>query len=153
MSGMAAPVTRQAVSPTTGSLLITCEYNPVGWGDASVVPGLAWCIMHDNPVLSWLVDTTGGAPIMPVILGTLPDWTPPDTAPVLSPRWAVRETHEIFIPDMWRGEPREFFDFIAYNNGAQRPIYAKFADTNQTIAWNVWKQANPRFALSEPPNL
>jgi hypothetical protein len=139
----------QAVPPLTGSLLITCVYN--GNEEDGAAPGLAWCHLFDNPVYAWMVDPAG-SPIYPVILGTLPDWTPPPTGDIESPRWAVREQREIFIPDTARGDMHSFLNYIAYNNGARRQLYADFSDTMLAAAWISWASANPGNALREPPN-
>jgi hypothetical protein len=138
----------QAVPPTTGSLLITCVYNANE--EDGIGPGLAWCHLFDNPVYAWMVDPAG-SPIYPVILGTLPDWTPPDTGDVKSPRWAVRETREIFIPDEARGDMHWFLNYIAFNNGATRKLYADFSDLNFVQAWRTWASGNPDHALTESP--
>jgi hypothetical protein len=145
------PPTTLPVPAMTGSLLITCEYNPAP--ENGTLAGLAWVILHDNPVYAWMVDTTGGRPVSPIILGTLPDWSPPPTAPVVSPRWAVREVHEIYIPDTARGDVTWFLNFIAFNNGAQRQLYAVFADASLATAWNQWTRDNPTLTLSAPPNV
>lgn len=140
----------QAVAPMTGSLLITCVYN--AHEEDGIAAGLAWCHLFDNPVYAWMVDPAG-SPITPVILGTLPDWTPPDTGDIKSPRWAVREQREIFIADLARGDMHWFLNFIAYNNGASRKLYADFSDTNLVQAWHGWKSGNPTMVLSEPPSI
>ena len=138
-----------AVAPLTGSTLVTCEYNPDAVGDAG--PGLAWVILHDNPVLAWLVDETGATPVVPVILGSM-GGAPPVTDPVRSPAWIVREGNTMFAPDIARGTYNEMFQLLATNNGANRPIYAKFADYDLAIAWNQWSRDNP-LALKAPPNV
>ena len=138
----------QAVPPMTGSWLIGCVYNSIE--ENGVAPGMAWCRMYDNPVYAWMVDPAG-SPIYPVILGTLPDWTPPVTDPVQSPRWVVREQHQIYIPDVARGGAHWFFNYMAYNNGAQRQLYADFSDVDLAGAWAVWAGANPTMALSKSP--
>ena len=154
--GRAAPVTtaRIAVPAITGSTLITCLYNaqprPGIGGDLFPV-GLAWCHLFDNPVYAWLIDPSATEMAIPVIVGTMPDWTPPPTENVKSPRWAVREDREIFIPDEARGDMHWFLNYIAFNNGATRQLYADFSDTNFAQVWNNWVRGNPDYALSEPP--
>lgn len=138
----------QAVSPSTGSTLITVIYNSEPEG--GVPAGLAWCHLFDNPVYAWIVDPAG-SPIKPVIIGTLPDWTPPDTGEVESPRWVVREKHQIYIPDIARGNANWLFNYLAYNNGAQRPLYADFSDVDLAGAWQVWSRINPGMALKDNP--
>jgi hypothetical protein len=138
-----------AVAPVTGSILVTCEYNPDPVD--GIGPGLAWVILHDNPVLAWLVDETGAVPVVPVILGSM-GGPPPDTSPVKSPAWIVREGTTLFAPDIARGTPTEMFYALATNNGANRPIYAKFADYDLAVAWNQWARDNP-LALKDPPNV
>jgi hypothetical protein len=128
--------------------LVTCEYNDSVAGD----PGMVWVILHDNPVLAWLVDETGTTPVVPVILGTsaVP---PPDTGEIMSPPWAVKEGSTMFIPDMARGVPGEMFTFLAVNNGATRKLYANFANYELAVSWNDWARSNPSLALTSPPNV
>jgi hypothetical protein len=47
----------------------------------------------------------------------------------------------------------EFFDYVASNNGVQRPVYANFADDGLATEWNNWAARNPTLALKEPPNV
>lgn len=136
--------------PNSGSLLLTCEYNPRDWD--GVATGLAWAILHDNPVIAWLVDPTCTDPVQPVILGSMAG-APPETAPVISPAWASVSGDTVYVPDTWRGSATEFFTYIASNNGAQRPIYAKFADNTLAAAWDSWANAHASLALKEPPNV
>lgn len=132
-----------AVPPVTGSVLITCEYDEA--------TGLEYCILHDNPVLAWLVDETGAVLPTPVILGSLAP-APPDTAPVISPPWAVMEGNMIFVPDTVRGSLDELLSWLAMNNGARRKIYANFAETSLAYGFKQWATINPTLALSEPPH-
>lgn len=133
----------------TADLLITCDYNDNAGG---ATPGADWVILHDNPVMSWIIDEAGATPPIPVILGSMP-LAPPDTGEVASPPWAVRDKSGIFVPDTMRGSPNEFFNFVASNNGATRKLYAEFMDTNMAIAWNEWSSVNPEIALKDPPNI
>lgn len=142
--------TMLAVPPMDATTLITCEYNPREWD--GVATGLAWAILHDNPVMAWIVDATSAEPPKPVILGSLPP-APPETAPVVSPAWASFTKGELYVPDTWRGELVEFFDYVASNNGVQRPVYANFADDGLATEWNNWAARNPTLALKEPPNV
>jgi hypothetical protein len=137
-----------AVPATTGSLLITFEYNDAVYGE----PGMSWVILHDNPVLAWIVDDAGVEPVKPVILGTM-GTDSPDTGDILSPEWGVREGSTIYIPDMARGSSNDLFNFIAFNNGAHRQLYSKLADPSMSYEFNQWAAANPTMALKEPPNV
>jgi len=145
MSGVEGNTPILAVPPMDETVLITCEYDPP--------TGVAWAILHDNPVMAWLVDASGASP-QPVILGSKPP-PPPETAPVLSPAWAVitKAEADVFVPDVWRGDIRGFFSLVASNNGAQRPIYANFANDMLASAWNNWALGNPTLALKTPPNV
>jgi hypothetical protein len=139
------PVSSAAVPPVTGSLLVTCEY------DAS---GLEYVILHDNIVLAWLIDTTGVGPPWPVVVGSFPP-AATGTAPIISPPWVVREggpSGTFFAPDLARGTALELFNALATNNGAQRKLYANFAETSLINSWNEWKAANPSLALTERPH-
>ena len=134
--------------PAVGDLLITVEYNDDVYGE----PGMVWAILHDNTVLAWLVDEAAAAPPIPVIFGSMAG-DGPATGDILSPSWAVRNGATIFIPDMARGSANEFFNFIASNNGAHRPLYAKFADTALATEFQQWAGINPALYLSAPPNV
>ena len=136
-----------AVAPVTGSLLVTFQYGPDD-------TGLGWAIAMDNPVLAWLIDETNTAEPVPVILGSHPPPPPyPDTAPVVSPPWAVREGSTWFVPNVARGSSSLMFTAIATNNGARRPIYSNFADPTLAAEWRQWAEQNPTLALATPPNL
>jgi hypothetical protein len=123
------------------TVLITCEYDPP--------TGVAWVILHDN-LVAWL-DASGASP-QPVIFGSEPP-APPDTAPVISPAWAVITEADVLVPDIWRGDVQGFFALVASNNGAQRKIYANFANDLLASAWSNWARANPTLALDAPPNV
>lgn len=128
---------------TDGSVLVTCEYNDDVYGE----PGKTWVILHDNPILGWS-DT---APVTPVIIGSMPA-DAPATDPILSPTWAQYVNGMLFVPDMWRGGPAEFFTLVAGNNGATRKVYANFYTPALASAFNQWAQTHPA-ALTEPPNV
>lgn len=140
-----------AVPAASGTQLITCVYNDRATAEG-VETGLAWAILHDNAILAWVIDESGAKPAAPVILGTMVT-SGPDTGDVKSPPWAQRSAGQVYIPDMARGSTNEFFNFIAYNNGAHRQIYAEFADGNLATEFNQWSSANPGMMLSTPPNL
>jgi hypothetical protein len=131
-----------AAIPGGTAVLISCIYGP---------DPMAYVMLFDNSVLAWLVDDAGAAPPVPVIIGTQPALTGPDTAPVFSPAWAVRDGSTVFIPDIARGSANEFFNFVATNNGAKRPVYTKFSDFDLATAWNEWRRVNPELALTDPP--
>jgi hypothetical protein len=138
-----------AVIQGTADLLISCDYNDAAGG---ATPGADWCILHDNPVLAWTIDETGATPPTPIILGSMPlVVTAPD--PIVSPHWAVRDQSTLYVPDVMRGNANDFFNFIAFNNGATRKLYANFADVNMATAWREWSTVNPASALQDPPNI
>ena len=134
-----------AIAATDDSVVITVEYNPEAVGELG--PGLGWAILHDNRVLGW----SGTAPVVPMIIGTLPG-AGPATDPVMSPAWAQYTEGTVFVPDMWRGSVAEFFTLVATNNDAQRKVYAKFYTPNLAMLWNQWAMGNP-LALTDPPNV
>jgi hypothetical protein len=132
-----------AVGAVPGSLLLSFMYDPTG---------LEWCTVFDNPVFAWVIDETGAVPPEPVIIGTPPP-VAPDTDPVLSPPWAVRQggpSGTFYIPDVARGDAHAMLNFIARNNGANRQVYANFADISLVQAWQQWTVNNP-LALSSQP--
>ena len=141
----------QVLPALPGTTIVSCEYNPAGMPEGAEA-GLGWAILHDNTVLGWLADETGATPVKPIIIGTMPG-DGPDTGEIKSPVWMVREGGNVFIPDQARGTTNEFFNYIAYNNGARRPLYANFSDTNLSLEFKQWASANPGMALSAPPNV
>ena len=109
------------IASTAPGLLISIEYAP---------NGLDWARLYDNPILGWVVDEAAPADPQPVVIGQLP--TPAAaTAPVISPQWAHfvfvgAEPGAVFVPDLWRGATPDFFTWLATNNGAARPLAARF---------------------------
>jgi len=134
-----------AVPPVTGSLLVSCVYDATG---------LAYCMMFDNAVLAWVIDVGGGVAPQPVILGSMAP-APPQTAPVISPAWVVREggpSGLFFVPDIARGTPQQMFTALATNNGAARKLYANFADPALVEAFKQWGSAHPDLYLETAPD-
>jgi hypothetical protein len=129
--------------PTPGSVLMTMRY---------AANGLDWCALIDNLTLGWVVADTGQPkPPVPVVIGLLPP-AAPKTDPVASPQWAVRQGLLYFLQDnIARGGSAELFSFISTNNGAQRKLYADFADTALRQEFIAWGQANPTLYLTAPP--
>jgi hypothetical protein len=131
-----------AVAPATGSWLISCLYDPE--------QPLAAVVCLDNPVLAWLVDETGAAAPVPVVLGTVAPAV--DTSPVHSPPWVVREGSSMwFVPDLVRGSAHQMFNFLTGNNGVQRQIYGDFADPVLAAEYKQWGEQNPSLVLAERP--
>jgi hypothetical protein len=139
----------QVVAPSAHTVAITMEYSPTAAG--STPAGLSWCIMHDNPVLAWRIDESGASAPEPVIIGNFPNKI--DTAPYLSPQWAVREGEgwAFMIPNMARGTAGDLFTFIATNHGAKRPIYANFSDSGLVQDFAAWGRAHPTLWLLTKP--
>jgi hypothetical protein len=138
------------ITPVVTTTLISCEYNAVPEGD--IPAGEAYVILHDNAVLAWLIDETGAAPALPVILGSLPP-PAPDTGAILSPPWAVRDASSwvVMVPDRMRGAPGDLFTFLSTNNGAQRKIYAVFSEVGLNNDYQTWARAHPTLAMMENP--
>src|SRR4051794_23945341 len=63
--------------------------------------------LFDNPVLGWLVNSVTGLS-SPVILGT----KPPAVADPMSPQWVLQIGGDVYVPDVWRGTPLEFFTWV-----------------------------------------
>ena len=141
MSGTAgAP----AVASIDGSLLVTFDYNDTVAGD----PALVWVIIHDNPIIAWSLTE----PIAPIIIGSMP-LPAPDTSPIKSPPWGQYVGGTLYIPDVARGNATAMFNAIAFNNGANRKLYANFINSDLASAWRQWAENNPANALSSPPNV
>jgi hypothetical protein len=131
------------VMPSTlsGGVLISVEYDSTGLG---------WCRIYDNQVLGWIVDETGAGEPQPQIIGQLPPMLAPDTAPVISPQWAVFTSPAVMIPDLWRGSFSDFLDLLATNNGAWRPIGKRLGHSVTLFnEFDVWARRNPDLVLSD----
>ena len=132
-----------SIVPGGMATLISCVYPPDD--------PLRYVMLFDNSVLAWQIDDAGGAPPVPVIIGTQPAMVGPDTGAIFSPAWAVRDGPTVFIPDIARGSANEFFNFVATNGGVLRPVYAKFSDFDLATAWNEWAKVNPTLYLKDVP--
>jgi hypothetical protein len=132
----------------SGDYVITIQYN-----DTPAPAGLLAATLSDNSVKAWLVDPAGVVPPIPQILGGMPADAPPDTAPVLSPRWVevVHPYHVILVPNIRRSSYGDFFTWLATNNGASRQLYVNFAHPDLDGAFQLWAGRFPGLALSEPP--
>jgi hypothetical protein len=131
------------IAAAPGTLMMSMEYDP---------SGLVWAMLHDNVAVGWSVDDSN-KPVPPVPLSIRPlPLPPPKTDPVLSPTWAVRQGLTWFVPSLWRGSSAaQLFTQIATNNGAQRQLYADFADGALLTEWQQWAALNPTLALVQPP--
>ena len=81
--------------------------------------------MFDNSLIGWLVDDDMQTdPPFPIAIGSLPPEAA-DTAPVLSPQWALVENDAVvLVPDKFRGTVDRPTTWLATNNGATRKINA-----------------------------
>jgi hypothetical protein len=141
----AGGTTMTAVS-AAGDYVVTIEYN-----DTPEPAGLLAATLSDNPVKAWLIDPAGVVPPIPQILGGMPAGAPPDTAPVLSPRWVELHQHTVFVPNIWRGSIQDFFTWLATNNGVSRQLYANFIHSDLHNGFRAWAERFPALALTEPP--
>jgi hypothetical protein len=136
----------QAVPAPEGNYLLTFNYN-----DASVgPPGTVWVMVHDNPVMAWLVDIAGDAVPIPQVLPGLPP-PPPNTGSIVSPNWAHYLDGWVIAPNLLRGRLPDLLTFITTNNGATRKIYGNFVHPRLAIDYAAWAANNPGLILSGPP--
>lgn len=132
----------QVVPAGPGSVLVSIEYP---------ADGLAWARLYDNQLIGWCVDETGAAESLPSIVGQLPT-APPDTGAILSPQWVQFTDPTIFVPDLWRGSLHDFFTWLATNNGATRPLAARFGiSSNLVNGFDAWAKTYPALVYVEPP--
>jgi hypothetical protein len=131
------------VPALTGDLLLQMAY------DSS---GLVWCMLTDVPVIGWQIDPNAKALPAPVTVLPPPP-APPATDPVLSPAWAIRQRFLMWnIPGFGRhSSAAALFTLLATNNGANRKLWADFADGALQVEWQQWCAINPDLTLSEAP--
>jgi|KBSMisStaDraftv2_1062788.scaffolds.fasta_scaffold98089_2 hypothetical protein len=130
------------VAAGPGSVMVSIEYDGTG---------KAWARLYDNPILGWTIDETGASEPVPSVMGSLP-LIPADTAPILSPQWVIFIDPAIFVPDLWRGSFPDFLTWLATNNGATRPLSARFAVSPSLLnGFNEWAQAHPELSFEGDP--
>lgn len=112
-------------------------------------PDNSWCNMWDNEVVAWLIDTEGGGEPLPQVIGTLPP-EKTGTDPILSPQWARLRGTAIIVPNLWRGEVADFFDWLSTNNGASRQLKGNFLDATPLNAFADWANDNPTMVWPGP---
>jgi hypothetical protein len=140
-----------AVSPV---IIISIEYP----GDDA----RRWARLYDNQALGWIVDENmpvpqkPAAPISPqpypLIIGSFP-LPATDTNPIISPQWCKYDGPALFVPDVLRSTFSEFLTWLATNNGAHRPLQARFVVHSDLMnGFNDWAAANPDLVFDgEPP--
>jgi hypothetical protein len=106
--------------------------------------GLQTVALSLGPLVGWVFD-----PAKPLTPGTLPvgigdmPAAPPDTTPIISPRWAVIYEPAIVYTEgeVWCGPFADFLLWIATNNGAQRTLSAAMGMPALTNIWNEFARA------------
>jgi hypothetical protein len=125
------------------SIIVSIEYP----GDDSS----RWARLYDNRLQGLIVDETGAAEAKPVLVGSLP-LAATDTTPILSPQWAIFDDPMLIVPDMLRGRAADFFTWLATNNGANRPLQARFGISSALHnAFEEWSRANPELTFADDP--
>jgi hypothetical protein len=119
---------KQIISITDRSVIVSMNYDPTG---------LAWVALFDNSALGWSVDDLDPSHPVPVMIGSLPP-AAPDTAPVLSPQWAVYQAGYIVVPDVIRMLPSDFFEWLRSNNGAVRQVQSQMKYYDLVNAFGQW---------------
>lgn len=124
------------IPAASDALIISIEYDPAG----------QWCDMWDNQVIGW---ETGGTSPQPIVIGTLP---PPAGAsdPIKSPQWVSIVGAFAVVPNLWRGELADFFDWLSTNNGAQRQLRGSFVSADALNTFANWAQDNPTMVWPGP---
>jgi hypothetical protein len=132
-----------AVIAATG-IIISIEYP----GDDAK----RWARLYDNRVHGLTVDEAGTTSPKPVIIGGFP-LAATDTAPILSPQWAGFDDPAIIVENLWRGNVSDFFTWLATNNGAHRPLQARFViDAGLVNGFDTWAGLHPDLTFDgEPP--
>jgi hypothetical protein len=126
-------------APGTEELLLSFHY----------VDDEVW--MFDNRIIGWAVDADEPQATAPAprIIGSLPPAV--DTAPVLSPQWAVYGTNgTAYVPDFYRGRLSGLFTLLATNNGVQRRLNGDGFTQSYVIGeWNTWKTQNAALTFTQ----
>jgi hypothetical protein len=131
-----------AVIPTTGTI-ISIEYP----GDDAK----RWARLYDNRARALIVDETGATPMKPQIVGGFP-LAATDTAPILSPQWAGFDEPAVVVENLWRGTVSDFFTWLATNNGAHRPLQARFVIEAELVnSFAIWANLHPELVFDDEP--
>jgi hypothetical protein len=131
----------QVVAAGPGSVIISIDY---------AANGTDWARLFDSSLIGWCVDETGAAESLPAIIGQLPP-VAADTGAVMSPQWAQFTDPAVFVPDVWRGNFPDFLTWLATNNGATRPLDARFGVSHSLLnGWSAWAAANPSLVYKPP---
>jgi hypothetical protein len=110
-----------------------------------------WARLYDNRLQGLIVDETGAAEAKPVIIGQFP-LAATATAPILSPQWASFEDPTVVVPDLLRASLAEFLTWLATNNGAHRPLQARFGlSPNLMNGFAAWANHNPDLVFEGDP--
>ena len=109
--------------------------------------GLDHVIINSGPVVAWTFDMSDPENMIaiPVAITRLPP-APPDTAPVISPRWAISYPQSggmVWTVDyVFAGSFPDFLTWLATNNGAKRTLEADLATPSLANMWNDWQQSH-----------
>jgi hypothetical protein len=119
-----------------------------------------WARLYDNHVLGWICDETQVMPTKPaapsaqptpLIVGSFPNMAT-NTAPILSPQWCKWYEPTMFVPDMLRATLPDFLTWLATNNGARRPLQARFGVNPALLnGFATWANANPDLVFDGDP--
>jgi hypothetical protein len=108
--------------------------------------GLESVTINSGPIVAWVYDTANlAAGVTPLSIVSLPP-VPPDTAPIVSPQWAVAYPMSggmvWAMDDLFAGSFDGFLTFLASNNGANRVLSGNFAEPALTNMFNDWVRRN-----------
>jgi hypothetical protein len=134
-------MTTTIVPADSGTIIVSIEYSE---------NGLDWARLYDNECIAWAVDGSSmPMPPRPSIIGTLP-LLAPDTSPILSPQWVKFIGSAVMVPNVWRGLPVDFFEWLATNNGASRRLDARFGISGQMHdGFTAFARSNPDLVYSD----
>ncbi len=134
-------MTLKVIPPAGRHALISLVYDATGLIRVNLI---------DNQLLGWVADDAFVLKPVPVVVGSLAPM-PPGTGAVLSPRWALASSYGVEIednsvsggPPAWRGSFQEFFDYMAFNNGANRKLDPYLLNGLLVKEFNAWSGINP----------
>jgi hypothetical protein len=137
------PAHTTVVPSTQNELLITIAYDN---------KGTDWADLKDNHILAWVIDSNEPPnPPEPRSITVYPySENPPITEPIVTPNWAVGFIDTIYVPDIFRGSPLEFYTWLATNNGAQRKVGGANLRNEQLVnTFDQWSRQNPNLVYTK----
>jgi hypothetical protein len=101
-------------------------------------------------LVAWVFDLANPLTVGAVPVGVAPMTpAPPETAPIVSPRWAVvypaGDAIVFTENEVWHGIFADFLLWLATNNGASRMLQADLGSPVLFNIWNTFARTYPQY--------